>query len=243
DAEHRARGDEQGRTGGERGRCRARAEDHRAEEEQPAPADPVAEVAHRDQHAGDEEAVDVDDPEQLTAGRVEVGADARQGEVEDREVHGVEDAGQRDGREPYPLAAAGLHARLRARTRATSSRVAGASPAARIGPAIASSSGARPAATSFCIELLNAPGTLSSRCFVPSASMRAPAAMAAAQASSVQARRSARRGGWSRTSPSEAAAALVDSASGARKTSLVQRRGVSSSKGWTEIPSRRDTPG
>ena len=38
-------------------------------EQQPAAADPVAQRAHRDQQAGDQEAVDVDDPQQLRAAR------------------------------------------------------------------------------------------------------------------------------------------------------------------------------
>ena len=38
-----------------------------ADQQQPAAADAVAQRAHRDQRAGDQEAVDVDDPEQLRA--------------------------------------------------------------------------------------------------------------------------------------------------------------------------------
>ena len=39
----------------------------RADQEQPAAADPVAERAHGDQRPGDQEAVDVDDPQELGA--------------------------------------------------------------------------------------------------------------------------------------------------------------------------------
>ena len=39
-----------------------------ADEEQPAPADPVAQAAHRDQQSGQDQGIGVDDPEQLDAG-------------------------------------------------------------------------------------------------------------------------------------------------------------------------------
>jgi hypothetical protein len=76
----------------------------RADQQELAPADAVAERAHRDQEAGDEKAVDVDDPEQLCAGRPECGADRRQREVQDREVHRVDRARQRDDGEADPFA-------------------------------------------------------------------------------------------------------------------------------------------
>ena len=53
-------------------RIEASAERRGADQQHPAPPDPVAERAHRDQEAGDHEAVDVDDPEQLDAARPEV---------------------------------------------------------------------------------------------------------------------------------------------------------------------------
>ena len=77
------------------------------DEEQLATADPVAERAHRDEEARDHEAVDVDDPEQLGAARLQVLADGRDREVQDREVHDVEQAGQGEHGEADPLAAAG----------------------------------------------------------------------------------------------------------------------------------------
>jgi hypothetical protein len=55
-------------------------------------ADPVAERAHRDQQPGQQEAVDVRDPEELRAGRFEVGAQLRQRQIENREVHRVQQA-------------------------------------------------------------------------------------------------------------------------------------------------------
>src|SRR6187402_2202736 len=64
----------------------------RIDQQKLAPADAVAERAHRDQEAGDEKAVDVDDPEQFRAGWLERGADRRQREVQDREVHRVDRA-------------------------------------------------------------------------------------------------------------------------------------------------------
>ena len=60
----------------------------RREQEPPAP-DPVAQGAHRDQGTGHEEAVDVDDPQQLGARRLQLGAHLGHGEVEHRQVHHV----------------------------------------------------------------------------------------------------------------------------------------------------------
>ena len=84
------------------------AERSRAEQQQPAPADAVAQRAHRDQEARDHEAVDVDDPQQLRARRLQLGADGRQREVEHREVHRVDHARQRDHCQADPFAARGL---------------------------------------------------------------------------------------------------------------------------------------
>jgi hypothetical protein len=92
----------------EGGKHRADAERGRADEQQPAPADPVAERAHRDQRASDQEAVDVDDPQELGAGRAQVGAERGQRQVQHGQVHRVEQARQRDHRQPDPLAASGL---------------------------------------------------------------------------------------------------------------------------------------
>ena len=82
----------------------ADAERGRADQQQPPAADAVAQRAHRDQQAGDQEAVDVDDPEQLRAARPQVRAQRRQGEVQHRQVHRVEQAGQRDHGQPDPFA-------------------------------------------------------------------------------------------------------------------------------------------
>ena len=72
-------------------------------EQQLAPADPVAERAHRDQEARDHEAVDVDDPEQLGAARLEVRADLRHGEVQHGQVHHVEEAARASTAKPGPF--------------------------------------------------------------------------------------------------------------------------------------------
>ena len=90
------------RSGGER---------RRAGEQQLAAADAVAERAHRDQEAGHQEAVDVDDPQQLRCGRFQLGADGRQRQVEHREVHRVDHARQREHAQADPLAAGGLDGR------------------------------------------------------------------------------------------------------------------------------------
>ena len=53
---------------------------------------------------GDQEPVDVDDPEQLRAAGPQVRADGRHRQVQHRQVHRVEQAGQRDHGEPDPFA-------------------------------------------------------------------------------------------------------------------------------------------
>jgi hypothetical protein len=60
-------------------------------------------------------------------------------------------------------------------------------PPRRMGPAMASSSGARPAATSFCIELRKASGAPSSAARIGSGATSAPSAIPTAQASLMQA--------------------------------------------------------
>jgi hypothetical protein len=107
DSEHRARGDQHLRARRERRDDRGGAERAGADQEQPTAADPVAQRPHRDQEAGNEEAVDVDDPEQLGAARPQVGAERGNREREDREVHRVEQARQRDHGEADPLAPGG----------------------------------------------------------------------------------------------------------------------------------------
>ena len=76
-------------------------------EQQLAAADPVAERAHRDEEARDHEPVDVDDPQQLRAARLEVLADRRDRQVQHRQVHHVEQAREGEDGETDPFAAAG----------------------------------------------------------------------------------------------------------------------------------------
>ena len=78
-----------------------------ADEEQAATADTVAERAHRDQEAGQQEAVDVRDPEQLRARGLEIGGQRGHRQIEDGQVHRVEQARQGDHSEPDPLAPPG----------------------------------------------------------------------------------------------------------------------------------------
>src|SRR5918993_1081700 len=72
-----------------------------------APADPVAEGAHGDQRPGGQEPVDVDDPQELAAGGLQIGAELGHGQVEHGQVHGVEQAGQGDHGQPDPFPPAG----------------------------------------------------------------------------------------------------------------------------------------
>ena len=88
------------REGGEQ--RRQREERGTAQEELPA-ADPIPEGAHRDEQAGDEEAVDVDDPQQLRARRSQLCADSWDGEVEHGQVHRVDERREGEHAEPDPL--------------------------------------------------------------------------------------------------------------------------------------------
>ena len=108
DPEQRPSGDQHLGARRERREHRGEAERARADQEQAAATDPVTQGAHRDQQAGDQEPVDVDDPEQLSAARLEVLAERGEREVQHREVHGVDRARKGDHREPEPLAAPGL---------------------------------------------------------------------------------------------------------------------------------------
>ena len=86
---------------------RGEAERAGADQEQAAAADPVAQRPHRDQQPGDQEAVDVHDPQQLRAARLQVLAQRRQREVEHGQIHRVDQARKRDHGEADPLAAPG----------------------------------------------------------------------------------------------------------------------------------------
>jgi hypothetical protein len=103
DPQQRAGGDQHpgaGRQGGEHGDD---PEGGGAAKQQPAAADAVAEGAHGDQEPRDHEPVDVGDPQQLGAAGPQVGADGRDGQVQHGQVHRVQQAGQREHRQPGPL--------------------------------------------------------------------------------------------------------------------------------------------
>ena len=101
--EERAGGDQHLGARRERAEQRREAEGDGADQQQAPAADPVAERAHRDQRAGDHEAVDVDDPEQLGAGRLQVLAQGRHREVQHGQVHRVDDAGEREHARARPI--------------------------------------------------------------------------------------------------------------------------------------------
>ncbi len=88
-----------GRIGVEHG---DRAERHGPAEEQLLASDAVAEAAHGDQEAGDDEGVDVADPQQLGAGRPQVLTEERGGQAEDGGVDGDEQHGQDEDGEGDP---------------------------------------------------------------------------------------------------------------------------------------------
>ena len=99
----------------ERGGRRHRTEAGDADQQQAAPAEPVAERAHRDQQPGQRERVDVDDPQQLGRARREGRADRGQREAQHRVVDGDEQRRQEQHDQPEPLATAGARGRGRAR--------------------------------------------------------------------------------------------------------------------------------
>lgn len=103
DAEQGAGGDQRrrgGRIGSHHGRC---AEARRADHQEPAPSDTVTERSHRDEQAGDHEAIDIDDPEGLDAGRPQVDGQCRQGEVQQGQVQSEQDGRECQQAESDPL--------------------------------------------------------------------------------------------------------------------------------------------
>ena len=63
---------------------------------------------HRHEEPGHREPVDVDDPQELGAARTQVPTDRRHGQVQDREVHDVDECREGEHGESYPLAPACL---------------------------------------------------------------------------------------------------------------------------------------
>jgi hypothetical protein len=115
----------------------------------------------------------------------------------------------------------------------TRARVVGTSfpcsfPPRRMGPTMASSSGVRPAATSFCIELRRESGAPSSAARTGWGVSLAPSAIATEQASVTHDSRRECQPASDRTAPSVPPEAVVDRANGARKHSLPQSIDASS---------------
>jgi hypothetical protein len=83
------------------------AEQAGADEQDLPAAYPVAQRPHRDHGSGQQEGVDVHDPELLRAAGLQVGAQARQREEQRRHVHGDQQCGKHEHGEADPLAPAG----------------------------------------------------------------------------------------------------------------------------------------
>ena len=73
-------------------------------EQQLAPPDAVAQRAHRHQESRHHETIDVDDPQKLRRRWLQVGSHLRNCQVEHRQVHRIEHAGQRYNAKPDPFA-------------------------------------------------------------------------------------------------------------------------------------------
>ena len=86
---------------------RTETEDEQAERERALAAEAVAERAGGQQHAGEDEHVDVDDPLQLRRRSVEVALDRRQRDVEDRVVEADHEQRQAEDGERPPAAGVG----------------------------------------------------------------------------------------------------------------------------------------
>src|SRR5690606_32459404 len=78
----------------------------RPDEEQPPAADAVGQGSHRHEEAGEDERVDVHDPQELRAGGPQVCRDLRQGKAEDGVVHGHEQHRQHQCDESDPATVA-----------------------------------------------------------------------------------------------------------------------------------------
>jgi hypothetical protein len=87
DAEDRPPHDHHGRIVGVGGDHRDHPEHGRADDQQPAPADPVAEGTHGDQQPGHQEPVDVQNPQHLRAAGLQIRCHMRDREEQDRQHH------------------------------------------------------------------------------------------------------------------------------------------------------------
>jgi hypothetical protein len=86
DPHHGTHRDQQFRRGGQRRSERAEPEDDQAERQRALATEPVAERAGGQQHSGEQQHVDVDDPLQLRGRRVEIALKRGESDVEDRVV-------------------------------------------------------------------------------------------------------------------------------------------------------------
>ena len=103
DAKQRPAGDEHFRAHGYRRQDRGQPERPSPDEQKLAPADPIAHRAHRHQEASHHEPVYVDDPQELGTARMQVPADRRHRQIQDREVHDVDERRQGKDPESHPL--------------------------------------------------------------------------------------------------------------------------------------------
>ncbi len=103
-----AGGDHHLRGGGVRTHHRQPAERDGADQQQFLAADAVAEAAHGDQETGDDEGVDVADPQQLGARRLQILTQERGGQAEDRGVDADQQDGEDEDGEGEPAARSGL---------------------------------------------------------------------------------------------------------------------------------------
>jgi len=108
-----------------------------------------------------------------------------------------------------------------------------------IAPPIASSSGVRPAATSFCIELRMPEGSDSSRFKISRQPTTAPSAIATAHTSPMAASSRARQMEWPKIPCLFYSLAVPTSASGARKASFSHSMVFSSARNSQEKPASR----
>ena len=85
---HGPRHDEQRGRGRHRRQNRSRTEGDTGDQQQPLATDPVAQIAHRDEHPGEHEGIDVTDPEDLVVTGMQFVGDRRHRDADDGSVDG-----------------------------------------------------------------------------------------------------------------------------------------------------------
>ena len=103
DAQQRAGGDQHFRAGGEGRQRRSGTESGGAGQQQFTPTDAVTQRAHGHQKAGDHETVDVENPQQLITGGVQVRAQLWYRQMQHGHVQGQQHRGQHQHRQTQPL--------------------------------------------------------------------------------------------------------------------------------------------